>query len=180
MRRRVGLCGFILIVSCWSTKVTMARQTVSQGLKSAEYDVVALIYNQEISALGNRALYPICIVMPIGIPTEPLIRYLRKGGFQVSDESVCEPSTGRGGQNHRKDFPHGLRIFIDKLQRGSSGAISMRVQADDLTLRPGMHFVQMLRRGTYQFKQNQEGEWKITGYKNEYDSADDKGKGGTL
>ncbi len=56
----------------------------------------------------------------------------------------------------------------------------MRVRADDLTLRPGVHVVQMLRRGTYQFKQDQAGEWKITDYKKEYDSADDKGKAGTL
>jgi hypothetical protein len=179
VRRRVG-CGFILIASCWLTVAAMGGQGAPQGLKSGEYDVVALIYNQELSALGNRALYPICIVMPIGIPTGPLVSYLRKAGFQISDESVCVPSTGRGGQHHPKDFPHGLQIFIDKPQRGSAGAISVRVRADDLTLRPGVHVVQMLRRGTYQFKKDQAGEWKITDYKNEYDSAEDKGKAGTL
>ena len=176
MQRRIGLCGFILIGSCWLTIPAMDGQGASQGLKPNEYDGVALIYNQEISALGNRALFPICIGMPSGMPTEPLVRYLRKGGFEISDEAVCQPAMAPGGQHHPKDYSHGLRIFIDKLQRDSAGVISMHVQADDLTVRPGEHFAQTLRRGTYQLKQDQAGKWQITNYTKEYDSEDEKGQ----
>ncbi|HJX95641.1 MAG TPA: hypothetical protein VJ324_08495 [Candidatus Acidoferrum sp.] len=52
----------------------------------------------------------------------------------------------------------------------------MRVQADDLTVRPGEHFAQTLRRGTYQLKQDQAGKWQIASYAKEYDSADEKGQ----
>jgi len=176
VQRGIGLCGFILIVSCWLTIAAMAGQGAPQGLKPDEYDGVALIYNQELSALGNRALFPICIGMPSGMPTDPLVRYLRKGGFEISDEAVCEPAMAPGGQHHPKDYSHGLRIFIDKLQRDSAGVISMRVQADDLTVRPGEHFAQTLRRGTYQLKQDQAGKWQIASYAKEYDSADEKGQ----
>jgi hypothetical protein len=174
LHRGIALCGFILIVSCWLTKTSVAAQGAPQGLKPDEYDGVALIYNQELSALGNRALFPICIGMPSGMPTEPIVRFLRKRGFEISDEVVCEPAMAPGGQHHPKDYSHGLRIFFDKLQRDSAGVISMRVQADDLTVRPGEHFAQTLRRGTYQLKQDQTGKWQIVGYTKEYDSADEK------
>ncbi len=178
MQRGIGLCGFILAVSCCLTSAARASagQDGPQGLKPDEYDSVALIYNQELSALGNRALFPICIGMASEMPTEPLVRYLRKGGFELSDEAVCEPAIAPGGQHHPKDYPHGLHIFIDKFQRDPEGVISMRVQADDLTLRPGVHFAQTLRRGTYQFKRVQSGKWQIAGYTKEYDSADQKGQ----
>ncbi len=95
--------------------VAMARaQSAPQRLRPDEYASVALIYNQELSALGNRALYPICIDVASGMPIKPLLQYLRKGGFEASDPTVCEPATARGGQHHPKDYPHGLRIFIDR------------------------------------------------------------------
>jgi hypothetical protein len=178
VRRGIAFCGFILAVSCCLTNAALpsAGQGAPQGLKPDEYDGVALVYNQELSALGTRALFPICIGMPSGMPTEALLRYLRKGGFEISDEAVCEPATAPGGQQHPKDYPHGLRIFIDKFERDPGGVIRMRVQADDLTTRPGEHFAQTLRRGTYQLKQDQAGKWQIAGYTKEYDSADEKGQ----
>jgi len=176
VQRGIGLCGFILIVSCWLSTAAMAGQGAPQGLKPDEYDGVALIYNQELSALGKRALFPICIGMPSGMPTKPLVRYLRRGGFEISDEAVCEPAMVPGGQHHPKDYPHGLRIFIDKFQREAGGVISMRVEAGDLTVRPGEHLAQLLRRGTYRLEKNEGGKWQIVGYTKEYDSADEKGK----
>ena len=178
MQRGIVLCGFILAASCglMITAVARGRRGAQQGLKLGEYDVVALIYNQELSALGNRALLPICIEMPSGMPTEPLVRYLREGGFEISEESVCEPAMTPGGQHHAKDYPHGLRIFIDRLQRNSAGVISMRVQADDLTVRPGVHFAQTLMSGTYQLKRDEAGKWQITDYKKDYDFADENGR----
>ncbi len=155
--------------------VAMARaQSAPQRLRPDEYSSVALIYNQELSALGNRALYPICIDVASGMPIKPLLQYLRKGGFEASDPTVCEPATARGGQHHPKDYPHGLRIFIDKLQRDPEGRISMHVASDDLTLRPGEHLGTTLRQGTYVFKQNDHGEWQITSYTKEYDFKDKK------
>jgi len=178
VQRGIAFWRFVLTVSYCLTFAAMASggQGAPQGLKSDEYDGVALIYNQELSALGKRALFPICIGMPSGMPTEPLVRYLRKGGFEISDEAVCEPAIAPGGQHHPKDYPHGLRIFIDKFQREAGGVISMRVEAGDLTVRPGEHLAQLLRRGTYHLKQNEAGKWQIADYTKEYDSADEKGR----
>jgi hypothetical protein len=153
-----------------------SAQTSPQRLRPDEYDSVALIYNYELSALGNRALFPICIDMPSGIPIKPLLQYLRRGGFEVSDPSLCEPAMAPGGQHHPKDYSHGLRIFIDKPQRDSGGLVSMHVETGDLTVRPGEHFALTLRRGTYHFKQNEARERQITEYAKEYDSKDEKGQ----
>ncbi len=80
----------------------------------------------------------------------------------------------RGGQHHPKDYPHGLRIYIDKLERNPGGEIGMHVASGDLTIRPGEHFATLLRQGTYNFKQNEAREWQITGYTKEYDFKDEK------
>jgi hypothetical protein len=173
VQRGVGLCRLILTMSCLTFAAMASARSAPKGIQPGVYDGVALIYNQELSALGKRALFPICIEMPSGIPTEPLLQYMRKAGFEVSDESVCEPATAPGGQHHPRDYPHGLRIFIDKVQREPGGVISMHVETDDLTLRPGEHLAQTLRRGTYQLKQDEAGKWQVAGYKKEYDSADE-------
>lgn len=174
MHRRIALLGLILTMSGLMNVATASAQGGPQRLRPDEYDSVALIYNQELSALGNRALYPICIDVPSWMPTKPLLQYLRRGGFEVSDPTVCEPAMARGGQHHPKDYPHGLRIYIDKLERDSGGQISMHVASGDLTIRPGEHFATLLRQGTYHFKQNEAQEWQITGYTKEYDFKDEK------
>jgi len=153
-----------------------SAQDTTQRLRPGEYDSIALIYNSELSALGDRALFPTCIAMPSGVPTKPLIQYLRRGGFEISDEVMCEPAMAPGGQHHPRDYPHGLRIFIDKPQRNSEGLVSMHVVSDDLTVRPGEHLARTLRRGTYHFKQDKSRKWQITGYTKEYDSEDEKGQ----
>ena len=81
-----------------------------------------------------------------------------------------------GGQHHPKDYRHGLRISIDEFQRDSGGALSVHVITDDLTSRPGQDFAQTLRRGTYHFKRDEAGEWKIISYTKEYDVADEEGQ----
>ena len=179
MQPRVAHYGFILIVSCCFTISAMGSRGkgLPRGLKPDEFGAVALIYNQELSILGDRALFPICIGMPPGTPTASLVRYLRKGGFEISDETVCEPSIASGGQHHPKDYPHGLRIFIAKVQHDSRGTMSMQVEVVDLTLRPGEHLGTLLRRGTYRFGQSTAGGWEIVDYEKEYDSADRKAKG---
>ena len=96
MRRRIALFGLMLTMSGLMNVAMASAHGVSQGLRPDEYDSVALIYNQELSGLGNRALYPICIDMASGVPTKPLLHYLRRGGFEVSDPSVCEPAMAPG------------------------------------------------------------------------------------
>lgn len=177
LQRGTALGGFILAMSFLTIAAIASVPSAARSLQLSEYNGVALIYNQEMSALGNRALFPICIGMPSGMPAGPLVRYLRNRGFEISDESLCEPAMAFGGQHHPKDYPHGLRIFIDKIQRGPAGVLSMRITSDDLTLRPGEHLAQTLRRGTYLLKQNEAGTWHIVDYKKEYDSADHKGNG---
>jgi hypothetical protein len=176
--RLVGLCRWILALSSL-TNITMAfAQGSPQRLQPDEYSAVALIYNHELSALGNRALFPICIGVPSDTPPKALFEYLLRGGFEVSQASVCEPAMALGGQHRPKDYPHGLRIFVDKPQHDSQGLVSMRVVSDDLTLRPGEHLGVMLRRGTYHFKKNEAGEWQIADYTKEYDSKDEKAQVG--
>jgi hypothetical protein len=174
VKRRITLFGLILTMSVLMNVAKGSAQGTPQRLRPDEYDSVALIYNQELSALGMRALYPICIEMPSGVPTKSLIQYLRRGGFEISDDVICEPAMARGGQHHPKDYPHGLRIFIDKPERDSGGLLNMHVETADLTLRPGVHFALTLRRGTYHFKRNEAREWQIIGYTKKYDFKDEK------
>ncbi|MGB2677080.1 MAG: hypothetical protein WAN12_08370 [Candidatus Acidiferrum sp.] len=174
MQPRIALSGLLLTLSSLINAAPASSQTAPDQLRPDEYDTVALIYNQELSELGERALYPICIDMLSGVHTKRLVRYLRSGGFEISDSTLCEPATAPGGQHHPKDYPHGLRIFIDKLQLDARGALSMQVAAGDLTLRPGLHVGILLRRGTYHFKQNEAREWQISGYTKEYDFKDEK------
>ena len=174
MHRRIVFRKTVVTISLLAAAWVASGPVAGQELRQAEYGAVALVYNNELAALGKRALFPICVEMPSGMPTKLLLQYLRRGGFEISDESVCEPAMARDGQHHPKDYPHGLRIFIDKLQRDRGGALSMNVEADDLTLRPGEHLAQTLRRGTYHLRQNEAGEWQIVGYTKKYDSADEK------
>jgi len=147
-----------------------STHAASQTLEPDEYDAVALIYNDELSVLGELALYPICINTPVGTPAKPLVRYLRRGGYAVNDPSVCNPSLRHG------DFPHGMDITIDKLQRDPDGQLDIHVSTGDNTIHVGVHFATLLRRGTYHLKQNEAGEWKIISYTKEYDPEDDKAK----
>jgi hypothetical protein len=177
-QRLIGLCGWILLLFSLTNVATAFAQGSPQRMQPDEYSAVALIYNHEVSALGNRALFPICIGVPSDAPSKPLFEYLLKGGFEVSQASVCEPAMATGGQHRPTDYPHGLRIFIDKLQHDSQGLVSMRVVTDDLTTRPGEHLAVTLRRGTYHFKKNEAGEWQIADYTKEYDSKDEKAQDG--
>ena len=176
MHRRIALFGVMLTMIVLTNAAMASAQGAPQRLRPDEYSTVALIYNEELSALGERALFPICIDLPAGIPTKPLLQYLRRGGFLVSDEVMCVPAMAPGGQHHPKDYPHGLLISVGSIQRDAEGALSMHVDAGDLTLRPGEHLATLLRRGTYHFKQDDAGEWKIISYAKEYDVADDKGQ----
>jgi len=174
MELRIVHCGLILALVGLACAPPARAQTASQRLRSDEFDVVALVYNSELSGLGEAALFPICIHPPSATPSKPLLQNLRRGGFQVSDEVICEPAMARGGQHHPRDFPHGLRISMENLRRDPDGTVSLRAASDDLTTRPGVHFALTLRRGTYKFKRNQAGEWQITGYTKEFDFRDEK------
>jgi hypothetical protein len=171
MEQRIVVCGLILLVSGLVNVVPAVAQGAPERLRPDEYETVALIFNQELSAVGERALYPICIDAPPGTPLKPLVRYLRRGGYPISDPSVCNPAMGPGA-DHPKDYPHGMQVAVGELRRGSGGELDIRVHTGDLTLRPGVHFATLLRRGTYHFKQNQKREWQITGYTKEYDFKD--------
>ena len=144
------------------------------ALRSDEYAAVALIYNDEVSALGRRALFPICILLPASVSEKPLLKYLQGSGYAASDSSLCNPAMATDGQHHPiKDYPHGLLISLGAPQRDQNGLINLQVQADDLTLRPGEHFATMLRKGIYHLRLDDREEWQIVGYTKDYDSADD-------
>jgi hypothetical protein len=177
MQKRSAIFGLMLLAVSLACVATARAQRASEKLRSDEYDTVALIYNEELAALGKRALYPICIGVTSGTPIKPLLQYLRGGGYEVSNPSLCEPAMLPGGQHHPKDYTHGLRIFIDEPQRDPGGLVSIHVQTDDLTVRPGDHFARTLRRGTYHLKQTEKGEWHVSSYTNEYDSAKDEKQG---
>jgi hypothetical protein len=175
-QQRDLLFGLIVCTSSLLNGALASAQSASAGLRPNEYDTAALIYNEQLSALGTRALYPICVSTPSGTSSKPLIQYLRKSGYAVNDLYLCQPNAGPAG-GRGKDYPHGMLLFVDKPQRESGGQIAMHVEVTDLTLRPGEHVVATLRRGTYHFKQGEKGEWQISGYTKEYDSADEKERG---
>jgi hypothetical protein len=85
----------------------------STHLRSDEYDAVALIYNSEIDALGQKALYPICISLPAGNSAKPLIQYLQRaryplplkyiqGGRVSSGTLPCSSGLRRIGRRRRE------------------------------------------------------------------------------
>lgn len=176
MKKAAAIFGLMFFVGCLVSPVQALAQSATERLRPDEYDTVALIYNDELSALGGRALYPICVSTPESAPTRPLIEYLRKGGYAISDLSLCLPNTGPGGK-HPKDYPHGLLISIDKYQRMHAGEFDIHVDVSDLTLRPGDHLALLLRRGTYHLKQDEKGKWRVSGYTKEYDFKDEKQEG---
>jgi hypothetical protein len=171
MRNSLPAVGLTLLIAGVATGAFSSRP--SNPLRPDEYDAVALIYNSELAALGQRALYPICIELPTGVSVKPLLQYLSKAGYVISDPTICEPAMASAGQHHPKDYPHGLRIFVGEPQRENSGVLSLTVDAGDLTLRPGVHFAALLRKGKYVLKRNASGEWGIVSYAKEYDSIDE-------
>jgi hypothetical protein len=156
---RIAFFGLILTTTSLMNVAMACAQSTPLHFGPDEYASVSINYIYELSALGERALLPICIDMPSGIPTKPLLQYLRRSGFEVSDPSLRETAMVPGGQHHPNDCPHGLRVFIDKHQRNSGGLVSMHLETADLTLRPGEHLTRTLRRGTYHFKQNEARVW---------------------
>lgn len=168
MQLRIGVFGLILLASGLAGTALASKQVAPDKLRPDEWNTVALIYNAELSALGERALYPVCISLPPGTPLKSLLKYLRRGGYTVSDPRVCSPNLDKG------DYPHGLVIDIDNLRRGPDGQLDVHMTTGDNTIHYGVHFATLLRRGTYSFKQNEKGEWQITSYTKEYDFKDEK------
>lgn len=168
MQRYSGVLAAALVGVVLTFVPFASAQKPEDWLSSDEYDSVAVIYNAEIGALGERALYPICIGTPIGTSSRAITRYLRKYGFNVSDERVCNPPLSHG------DFPHGLVIEILKVVHGSAGELDMEVMSGDNTIHVGVHFAEALRKGTYHLKRNQEGQWEVIGYTKEFDYRDAK------
>ena len=173
MKHRGAVLCSVLLVAVVARGARTPAQGASEGLRANEYDTVALIFDEELAALGKRALYPICISTTSDTPLKPLLRYLRRGGYPVSNLSLCEPNTGKH-PNHPSDYSHGMRILIDRPQRHSGGLVDLHVQTDDLTVRPGDHLALTLRRGTYHFRRSEEGEWQIVGYTREYEFKDEE------
>jgi hypothetical protein len=168
MQRRSAVLRLALLGTMLTWVPFSSAQKAQEGLTPDEYDSVAVIYNAEIAALGERALYPICIGAPRGTSSRAITRYLRKYGFNVSDERICNPPLSHG------DFPHGLVIEILKVVGGPAGQLDMQVMSGDNTIHVGVHFAEALRKGTYHLKRNQESQWEIVGYEKEFDYKDVK------
>ena len=86
----VGLVGLVLCISGNALAQTKSENR-SEKLEEHEYATVALIYNRELAALGYEALYPVCIVTPIGTNNDRLLRYLRHAGYPISNYHICYP-----------------------------------------------------------------------------------------
>jgi hypothetical protein len=171
MRQLVILTLLWVVAACPSIAAA-DRENSAKGLKPDEYSAAALIYNNELSVLGSRALYPICVTAS-GVPDKPLIRYLQQHldqpEYQVSEFSLCVPR-----QPHPKNYPHGLVIDIGQPQRESERMLNIHVHAGDATLHVGVHFATLLREGTYHLKRDDKGEWQIVGYTKKYNFADEE------
>jgi hypothetical protein len=152
----------VVMMLIYSVAATAFSPGTSTHLRSDEYDAVALIYNSEIDALGQKALYPVCISLPAGDSVKPLIQYLQRARYPVSEPTICEPALSRH-KNHQGDYPHGLRIFVSEPHRAKA-ALSLKVESADLTLRPGEHVATSLRKGRYDLKRKLDGTWEIVTY----------------
>ena len=157
--------GLVLLISAFVISVA-SGQGAQEALRSDEYYAVAAVYNDELSALGERALYPICVVPPAGTRTDSLVHYLLRHGFTASDPKVCNPSPGSG------DFPHGMEIRIQELRRDPGGEIDMQVAVGDNTIHYGVHVAMILRQGTYHLRKDENGSWQIVRYTKDYDIRD--------
>jgi hypothetical protein len=168
----------LLVLTCGLTigQLVAAQGTTkdSEGLRANEYAAVGTIYNNELSALGRRALYPICIGVPSGVPLKPLLKFLQDYGYELSQPSLCEPAMAQSSRRRPKDYTHGMRIYLNNPERHSDGSINIRVEVGDLTVRPGEDLATLLRDGVYHLKLDDKGQWQIIGYSKKYDSAVDK------
>lgn len=167
MKQRVRIFGLLLFAGSLACATPPPNQR-QEKLQPDEFNTIALIYNNELETLEERAFYPICLSMPSGNSTKALLRYLHRYGFALYDSHICNPSFRNG------DSPHGMEIEIRKLQHGSKGQLDVETILGDNTIHVGEHFATLLRHGTYHFKQNSEGEWKIAGYTKTFDYRDTK------
>ncbi len=168
--RNVAVCLVSVLLS-----TLFARTQESPGLiRPEEFEAIGLIHDDQMARLGNRALFPVCLSLPAATPPEPLGEYLRSTGRGILDPWICQPAMSPSPAERTRDYPHGLRIFIHGVDRYANGQISIRVQADDLTLRPGRDLGSMLTQGVYHLEKNQHGEWQIISYTKEFDSEDYK------
>ena len=167
----VGLVGLVLCISGNALAQTKSENR-SEKLEEHEYATVALIYNRELAALGYEALYPVCIVTPIGTNNDRLLRYLRHAGYPISNYHICYPPNGRFTPD--RDYPHGMSIIIDNIHHTSKNSLDITVAIGDNTMHFQRDLGTTLRNGTYHFRLRENGEWELTEYTKKYDYRDKK------
>ncbi len=175
-RMSIGRCRSVAVclVSLLLGTLFALAQESSGLIRPEEYEAIGLVHDDAVVALGNRALFPVCISVPADTPAQPLAQYLRESGRAVLDPWICEPATSDSPEERTRDYPHGLRILVHGVDRYADGQISIRVQADDLTLRPGRDLGSILTKGAYRLKRDDKGAWQIVSYTKEFDSEDYK------
>lgn len=133
-----------------------SAQAVQEKSQSAEYGAVLLVCRAELHAVSGRVISPLCVsVPPDGGTPESLLSYLPLHGIAVDKMSACYP---------RGELSRGLEIRLRQLKRSPEGQLEMTVETGDLTFRPGIHFAEALRFGTYRRKQNEACKWTILNY----------------
>ena len=113
-----GYC-LLSYVSKETGNVVVNEEAVTGRKGWVDYLKEALGWNGQDTSIGEGKYVDKAVNFWVREQTKPN----GKGGYEISDESLCEPAMAPGGQHHPKDYPHGLRIFIDKLQRDPGGEI---------------------------------------------------------
>lgn len=137
---------------------TLMPQT-EEPLQPSEYRAFALICKQELSALGEKMVRPICVQVPPSKGTpKSLIKYLRSMNIPVRDGRACYPP----GQ-----LPLGSEIRIWEIKRGPGKQLAIKVETGNLTPEPGAHVGDLLRLGTYRLTKSDKQAWSIDRYDDE-------------
>jgi len=74
---QIASVGSACAISVLMISMVTHAQGQQGGLRPDEYDPVGLIYDDVLSVLGDRALYPVCIDVRTDTPVHQLLRYLR-------------------------------------------------------------------------------------------------------
>ncbi len=138
-------------------------QDSAKGIRSNEYEAVALIVKQELKAGGTKPVHRLCLDLPqTGVAPKRLVKFLQSMRLPVKNRNGCYPFS----------LNEGLSVDISKIERNGDGQLSATVTASEMEV--GEDLGTLLRNGVYVLAAEKEGQWRIVSYKPTYPSGADK------
>ncbi len=154
------------LVFCVAMCANSTPRDDGQALAAKDFRILGLVYENELAALGERAVFPICMTTPHEVPEDAVIEYLRSNNYRVSPRKICAPSLDTG------DFPHGLRIDVMHIVYLPDGSLRADVSSNDNAIHYGVHLAESLRKGTYTFARDTGDKWRVSQYTKLFDYQD--------